>query len=452
RGPGSEDSLWEGFLAALEGRVPPHAVDTWIRPGRLLAHRDTHLEIGVPSKFIRSYIVDHYLPDLQAAAEACLGPRAHVTVSLDRASGGASGAPPSAPAPAPAPAELDSRYTFETFVVGSSNQFAQAACLAVAELPSRAYNVILIDGGVGLGKTHLLHAIGHQIGQTHPQLRVEYLSTEKFTNELIGAIRYDKTPDFRHRYRTIDLLLIDDIQFISGKERTQEELFHTFNDLYESHRQIVISTDRSPKEIPEIEERLRSRFAWGLIADIQPPDFETRVAILKKKAELDRVPLPDDLAYFIANKVKSNIRELEGSLVRIRAFCSLTGRELSLDLAQEVLANIWGHEERLITTDDIQRRVGEVFGLKPHDLRSKTRTKAVAFPRQVAMYLARQLTSDSFADIGRNFAGKDHTTVLHAANKIEPLPRDDPKSGNPPDHIINPIGIERGFRLRPFST
>ncbi len=435
-----QDRLWERFLTALEGRLPPQALDTWIRPGRLLAHRDGHLEIGVPSKFIRSYVVEHYLADLQAAAEACVGPRAHVTVTVERLAPPAA-APPPAPPPPP-PAELDSRYTFATFVVGSSNQFAQAACLAVAELPSRAYNPLFIYGGVGLGKTHLLHAIGHQIGQTHPQLRVEYLSTEKFTNELIGAIRYDKTPDFRHRYRTIDLLLIDDIQFISGKERTQEELFHTFNDLYESHRQIVISSDRSPKEIPEIEERLRSRFEWGLIADIQPPDFETRVAILKKKAEMDRVPLPDDIAFFIANKVKSNIRELEGSLVRIRAFCNLTGRELSLDLVQEVLSNIWGADDRLITIEDIQRRVSDVFGVKPHDLRSKTRTKSVAFPRQVAMYLARQLTSDSFADIGRSFGGKDHTTVLHAVNKIEALLQEDPKFRKTLDHIINTIRIE----------
>jgi chromosomal replication initiator protein len=362
-----------------------------------------------------------------------------VTVTVERPG---AVTPPAAPSPPPPPAELDGRYTFETFVVGSSNQFAQAACLAVAELPSRAYNPLFIYGGVGLGKTHLLHAIGHQIGRTHSHLRVQYLSTEKFTNELIGAIRYDKTPDFRHRYRTIDLLLIDDIQFISGKERTQEELFHTFNDLYESHRQIVISSDRSPKEIPEIEERLRSRFEWGLIADIQPPDFETRVAILKKKAELDRMPLPDDIAFFVANKVKSNIRELEGSLVRIRAFCTLTGRELSLDLVQEVLANIWGTEERLITSEDIQRRVGEVFGIKPHDLRAKTRTKAVAFPRQVAMYLARQLTSDSFADIGKSFGGKDHTTVLHAVNKIEALLQEDPKFRKTLDNIINTIRLE----------
>ncbi|HEV8675765.1 MAG TPA: chromosomal replication initiator protein DnaA [Methylomirabilota bacterium] len=437
-----QDRLWERLLAALEGKLPSQALDTWIRPGRLLAHRDSHLEIGVPSKFIRTYLLEHYLAELQGAAQACLGPRATLTVSVDRAAAPPSETPPPTPPAGPPPAVLDSRYTFDTFVVGSSNQFAQAACLAVAELPSRAYNPLFIYGGVGLGKTHLLHAIGHQIGRAQPPLRVEYLSTEKFTNELIGAIRYDKTPDFRHRYRTIDVLLIDDIQFISGKERTQEELFHTFNDLHEAGRQIVFSSDRSPKEIPDIEERLRSRFEWGLIADIQPPDFETRVAILKKKAELDRVPLADDLAFFMASKVKSNIRELEGSLVRIRAFCNLTGREMNLDLAQEVLANIWGTEDRLITLDEVQRRVGEVFGVKPLDLRSKTRTKAVAFPRQVAMYIARQLTSDSFADIGRGFGGKDHTTVLHAVNKIEALLQEDPKFRKTIDHIINTIRIE----------
>ena len=433
------DDLWDRLLRALAATLPGEVLDTWLRPGRVLAYRDHRLEIGVPNRFIRRYIEDHYLEDLQAAAASLLGPRVRVALSIDRSSPAAP--PPPAPAPPPAASDLDSRYTFESFVVGSANQFAQAACQAVAELPSAAYNPLFIYGGVGLGKTHLLHAIGDRLRHTQAQLRIEYLSTEKFTNELIAAIRYDKTQEFRQRYRTIDLLLIDDIQFLSGKERTQEEFFHTFNDLYESHRQIVLSSDRSPKEIPEIEERLRSRFEWGLIADIQPPDFETRVAILKKKAELDRVPLPDDVAFFIANKVKSNIRELEGSLVRIRAFCSLTGRELTLDLAQEVLANIWGNEERLISLEDILRRVSEVFGVKQADLRSKTRTKAVAFPRQVAMYVARQLTSDSYADIGRGFGGKDHTTVLHAVHKIAALLQDDPKFQKTLEHIINTIRV-----------
>jgi chromosomal replication initiator protein len=432
------DDVHQQLLSALEGRLPAEALDTWIRPLRVLDARETRLEVAAPNKFFRQYLEQHYLEALRAAVALVAGPRAHLVLSVDRT------APP-APAPPVPPAiaqpDLDPRYRFETFVVGSSNQFAQAACLAVAEAPSGAYNPLFIYGGVGLGKTHLLQAIGHRLAQSPAQLRIQYLSTEKFTNELIAAIRYDRTPEFRQRYRTIDLLLIDDIQFLSGKERTQEEFFHTFNDLYDSHRQIVLSSDRSPKEIPEIEERLRSRFEWGLIADIQPPDFETRVAILKKKAELDRLALPDDVAYFIANRVKSNIRELEGSLVRIRAFSNLTGRPLTLDLAQEVLANIWGAEERLVTLDDILRRVGEVFHVKIQDLRAKTRTKAVAFPRQVAMYLARQLTSDSYADIGRGFGGKDHTTVLHAVNKIEALLQQDPKFRRTLDHIINTIRL-----------
>jgi chromosomal replication initiator protein len=432
------DDIHARILAALEGTLPPEVLDTWLRPLRILDQRDNVLEVGVPNRFFRQYLEQHYLDALRAAVATTCGPRTQVVLSVLRSTG----APPPAAGRAPAaPPDLDPRYTFDTFVVGSSNQFAQAACFAVAEAPSVAYNPLFIYGGVGLGKTHLLQAIGHRLAQSHPHLRIEYLSTEKFTNELIAAIRYDKTPEFRQRYRTIDLLLIDDIQFLSGKERTQEEFFHTFNDLYESHRQIVLSSDRSPKEIPEIEERLRSRFEWGLIADIQPPDFETRVAILKKKAEIDRVALPDDVAFFIAHRVKSNIRELEGSLVRIRAFCNLTGRPLSLDLAQEVLANIWGTEERLVTLDDILRRVAEVFHVKPQDLRAKTRTKAVAFPRQIAMYLARQLTSDSYADIGRGFGGKDHTTVLHAVNKIEALLQQDPKFRRTIEHIINTIRL-----------
>jgi len=433
------DTLWDRLLASLEDHLPPQALANWIRPARLVGYHDHRLELAVPNKFARQYIEQHYLGTLQAAAAALLGARTHVVLTIDRS---LPAPPPSTPAPGPAAPALDARSTFETFVVGSSNQFAQAACLAVAEHPSAAYNPLFIYGGVGLGKTHLLHAIGHRLTQSHPQIRVQYLSTEKFTNELIGAIRYDKTQEFRQRYRTMDLLLIDDVQFLSGKERTQEEFFHTFNDLHESRRQIVLSSDRSPKEIPEIEERLRSRFEWGLIADIQPPDFETRVAILKKKAELDRLPLPDDVAYFIATKVKSNIRELEGSLIRIRAVCTLSGRELSLDLAQEVLANIWGPDERRIALEDIQRRVAEVFTVRPQDLRAKTRTKAVAFPRQVAMYLARQLTSHSYADIGRGFGGKDHTTVLYAVQKIEALLQEDPKFQKTIDHIITTIRFE----------
>jgi chromosomal replication initiator protein len=297
----------------------------------------------------------------------------------------------------------------------------------VAELPSKAYNPLFIYGGVGLGKTHLLHAVGHQISRLFPDMKILYLSSERFTNDLINAIRYDRTAEFRAKCRTIDLLMIDDIQFISGKERTQEEFFHTFNDLYDSRKQIVVSSDSTPKEIPEIEERLRSRFEWGLIADIQPPDFETRVAILKKKAELERVRFSDDVAYLIASRVKSNIRELEGSLTRMIAFCALTGREMTIDLAQEILSDVWGEDERIITIEQIQRKVSDFFGLKLSDLKAKNRTRAIAFPRQVAMYLSRQLTNSSLLEIGRAFGGKDHTTVLHAVEKIQLLQQEDPK-------------------------
>jgi chromosomal replication initiator protein len=432
------DDLHQQLLGALDGRLPPEVLDTWIRPLRVLDARDNRVELAVPNKFFRQYLEQHYLDALRAAVAVVAGPRAHLVLSIDRT---ATLTPlPPAPPPVPAP-ELDPRYSFETFVVGSSNQFAQAACLAVAEAPSGAYNPLFIYGGVGLGKTHLLQAIGHRLAQNHAQLRIQYLSTEKFTNELIAAIRYDRTPEFRQRYRTIDLLLIDDVQFLSGKERTQEEFFHTFNDLYDSHRQIVLSSDRSPKEIPEIEERLRSRFEWGLIADIQPPDFETRVAILKKKAALERVRLADDVAYLIASRVKSNIRELEGSLTRMIAFCALTGREMSTDLAQEVLADLWGEEEKIITIDQIQRKVCDLFGIKLSDLKAKNRTKAVAFPRQIAMYLARQLTHASLSEIGRAFGGKDHTTVLHAVDKIQGLLQEDPKLRKQVDGLIQGITL-----------
>jgi len=269
--------------------------------------------------------------------------------------------------------------------------------------------------------------VGHQISRTFRNLSVLYLSSERFTNDLINAIRYDRTVEFRAKYRSIDLLLIDDIQFISGKERTQEEFFHTFNDLYEARKQIVLSSDAAPKEIPDLEERLRSRFEWGLIADIQPPDFETRVAILKKKAENERVRLPDDVAYLIASRIKANIREIEGSLTRILAFGALSGRDMTTELAHEVLSDLWGEDERVITIEHIQRKVADFYTLKLSDLRAKNRTRAIAFPRQIAMYLSRQLTHASLAEIGRAFGGKDHTTVLHAVEKLQTMLLEDPK-------------------------
>jgi chromosomal replication initiator protein len=433
-------------LEASARKLPGAVLDSWLRPCRALSLEGDHLTIAAPNRFTRDWLVQHHLDVIQAAAADCLGGHPRVSIVVDDApaderSAAEGGTATSPGRVAPNVEGLNPRYTFDTFVVGSANQFAQAACQAVAELPSRAYNPLFIYGGVGLGKTHLLHAVGHQAAKLFAGLSVVYLSSERFTNELINAIRYDRTAEFRARYRTIDLLLIDDIQFISGKERTQEEFFHTFNDLYESRKQIILSSDCSPKDIPEIEERLRSRFEWGLIADIQPPDFETRVAILKKKAAVERVHLEDDVAYLIAGRIKSNIRELEGSLTRMIAFCALTGREMGVDLAQEVLADLWGADEKVITIEQIQRKVGEQFGIKVADLKAKSRTQAVAFPRQIAMYLARQLTHASLAEVGRAFGGKDHTTVLHAVDKIQSLLQEDPKLRKTVDGLIQGISL-----------
>jgi chromosomal replication initiator protein len=437
------DSLWDRVLASLEGKIPAAALESWFRSCRLAAVDGDHLRVAAPNKYTRDWLSQHHIGALETAARDVLGGNPKVSLEVDR-DPPASGPPPRPAREAGGPAfatGLSSRYTFETFVVGNSNQFAQAACKAVAELPSKAYNPLFIYGGVGLGKTHLLHAVGHQIARLFPSLRQLYLSSERFTNELINAIRYDRTAEFRAKYRNIDLLLMDDIQFISGKERTQEEFFHTFNDLYESRRQIVVSSDSAPKEIPEIEERLRSRFEWGLIADIQPPDFETRVAILKKKAEIERVTLPDEVAYLIAGRIKANIREIEGSLTRMIAFCSLTGREMTVDLAHDVLAELWGEEQKIITIEHIQRKASEFFGIKFADMRAKNRTKAVALPRQIAMYLARQLTHASLAEVGRAFGGKDHTTVLHACEKVQNLVHDDPKLKRSIDSLTQSITL-----------
>jgi chromosomal replication initiator protein len=439
------DSLWGRLLDAVANKLAPAVIDQWVRPCRLLAIEGDHLKIGAPNPFSRDWLIQHHLQTLQQAAQTVVGGQPRLTIIVDERAAepaAADAPPPLAARPGGGSTEgLNPRYTFDTFVVGSSNQFAQAACQAVAELPSKAYNPLFIYGGVGLGKTHLLHAVGHQSAKLFPGMAVVYITSERFTNELINAIRYDRTAEFRSRYRNIDLLLIDDVQFISGKERTQEEFFHTFNTLYESRKQIIVSSDSPPKDIPEIEERLRSRFEWGLIADIQPPDFETRVAILKKKAALERVRLADDVAYLIASRVKSNIRELEGSLTRMIAFCALTGREMSVDLAQEVLGELWGEEEKVITIEQIQRKVSETYGIKLADLKAKNRTKAVAFPRQIAMYLARQLTHASLSEVGRAFGGKDHTTVLHAVDKIQVLLQEDPKLRKTIDGLIQGITL-----------
>ena len=326
---------------------------------------------------------------------------------------------------APSGPGLNPRYTFDTFVVGTSNQFAEAASRAVAEAPSRSYNPLFIYGGVGLGKTHLMHAIGHYVLQHAPAAKLIYISSERFMNEMINAVRYDRILEFRERYRTVDLLLVDDIQFMAGKEGTQTEFFHTFNALFDSQKQIVISSDCPPQEIPSLEERLRSRFEWGLIADIQSPDLETKVAILKKKAEAEAVPLPDNVALYIAGKIKSNIRELEGSLIRLIAYASLTATEISVALAQEVLGNILDHDARSVTIEVIQKHVADYYQLKLTELKSRNNAKSISTPRQVAMYLCKSLTTASLPEIGRSFGGKHHSTVIHSIRKVEDLRKQD---------------------------
>lgn len=331
---------------------------------------------------------------------------------------------------------LNPKYTFDTFVIGNSNRFAHAASLAVAESPSKAYNPLFLYGGVGLGKTHLMHAIGHFILQNNPEAKVVYVSSETFTNELINSIRHDRNVEFRNRYRTIDVLLVDDIQFIAGKESTQEEFFHTFNALHESSKQIIISSDRPPKDIPTLEDRLRSRFEWGLITDIQPPDLETRIAILHKKAQMENIEVPNEVMVHIAKKIQSNIRELEGALIRLVAYSSLTNSEITVDLASEALKELFSNKSRELNTDLIKEVVSNKFNIKIEDFNSKKRTRAISYPRQIAMYLSRELTDLSLPKIGDNFGGRDHTTVMHAHEKISNDIEGDSEFKERIEHII----------------
>jgi chromosomal replication initiator protein len=418
---------WEKILQHMERRVNPHSFATWFRPTRQEGTENGKLVVRVPSRIFRKRLTETYGELLQAVLAEVGMKDMHLEFMCSENE-------PALPGNALKQTRLDfdsvdhqlnPRYQFESFVVGASNQFAHAAAQAVAEQPSKAYNPLFLYGGVGMGKTHLMQAVGHTIKKRNPAARLTYISAEKFTNEVINSLRFDKMIGFRDRFRSVDVLLVDDIQFIAGKERTQEEFFHTFNALYDLQRQIVISSDCPPKEISAIEERLRSRFEWGLIADIQPPDLETKIAILQKKAENERVMIPDDVAEYIARAIKSNVRELEGALTRLIAYASLTGSILNLVTAQQVLRNIIATQEKRITIDLIQKKVGEQFGLREADLKVRSNTKAIAFPRQVAMYLVKQLTSASLPEIGRQFGGKHHTTVLHSINKIDALRRSD---------------------------
>lgn len=418
--------IWEEALSTIQSKVTRQSFDNWFRPLALESIEDSCVTVRLPNQFFKEWFEDHYLGVLKSVLKDLMFTKVEITLRVQEPEAqGGSDVRPEPPARRPVrrsrhePAMLNPKYTFENFVVGSSNQFAHAGCLAVAEQLSRAYNPLFIYGGVGLGKTHLLHAIGHLVLRRNGRLRLSYVSSEKFTNDLINAIRFDSTGEFRSRYRSLDLLLIDDIQFIAGKERTQEEFFHTFNELYDSAKQIVISSDSLPREIPTLEERLRSRFEWGLIADIQPPDLETKAAILRKKAQAEGTRLPDEVSLFIAKNVQSNIRELEGSLVRLIAYASLTGREITLELAQETLKELNAERAKVITLPAIQRAVADFYRVKVEDLKSKERNRGVVLPRQVAMYLSRTLTASSLPAIGEAFGGKDHTTVIHSCEKIK---------------------------------
>jgi len=433
----SELSLWDDILARIETKVNRHSFYTWFRPTTFVTEDRSSVTVRVPNPLFKDWLTKHYSGVIAEAMNEVQRPNLALNFVADPPSdvpviplsaeeaAALEGGPPAAPVTAPGPAGLNPRYTFDTFIVGSSNQFAHAACRAVAEAPSRSYNPLYIYGGVGLGKTHLMHAVGQYVLQHDRNLKLTYISSERFMNEMINAVRYDRVLDFRERYRSVDVLLVDDIQFLAGKEGTQTEFFHTFNALYDSQKQIVLSSDCPPHEIPALEERLRSRFEWGLTADIQSPDLETKVAILKKKAETEAVPLADNVAMYIAGKIKSNIRELEGSLIRLIAYASLTGQEISLPLAQDVLKNILDHEQKAVTIEAIQKFVADYYNLKMLDLKSRNNSKSVAMPRQIAMYLCKSLTHASLPEIGRSFGGKHHSTVIHSIRKVEDLRKRD---------------------------
>ena len=423
------NSLWEKVLQILKGEVSAVAFKAFFATVKPLLLDNNTLYICANSDFNKDILNNRYHSLIVGIVKEVTAKDIKVIVlgseeemdSLikDINSESTSSTSKSAKAPTKYESNLNPKYTFDTFVIGNSNSFAHAACVAVAESPAKSYNPLFLYGGVGLGKTHLMQAIGHHILETDSTQKVVYVSSEKFTNELVNSIKDDKNEEFRNKYRNVDVLLIDDVQFIAGKERTQEEFFHTFNTLHEANKQIIISSDRPPKDIPTLEERLRSRFEMGLITDIQPPDFETRIAILRKKAQMDNTEVPDEVADYIAKNVKSNIRELEGALTRVMAYSSLTKKKVSLEVATEALKDIIvSYNTSEINVVRIKEKVAEVFDIKMEDFNSKKRTRAIAYPRQVAMYLSRDLTDLSLPKIGEEFGGRDHTTVIHACDKI----------------------------------
>ena len=451
---------WVRVLDALEKKVNRTSYETWLKPTRYDHAQGAVLFVRVPNPEF-CHIGERY-GDLISEAMENLGleyldvefvteeePQKKAKVIAAERVHNESAASLEKPVASPAQqqrfdwdgaAQLNPKYTFDDFVTGAGNQFAHAAARAVGERPSKAYNPLFLYGGVGMGKTHLMQAIGHEIKKRQPEKSICYVSSERFTNDMINALRYSKMTGFRDKYRNMDVLLVDDIQFLVNKERTQEEFFHTFNALHEGMRQIVIASDRPPKELAEIEDRLRSRFEWGLIADIQPPDLETKVAILQKKAETDQVMLPTEVALFIASNIRSNVRELEGALIRVLAYSSLTGGEINLQTTQEVLKNLIDSQVRKISIESIQKAVSEQFGLRVAEIKAKNNSRVIVFPRQIAMYMAKHLTDASLPEIGRQFGGKHHTTVLHSVDKIEQQRKTDKDLNRVLNKLIETLG------------
>lgn len=420
---------WETVSQVLSERISKQSFERWFGQTSLFSENEEEIEVSVPNRFSKEWIEGHYNRDIDDILSMMRMKKIlHFRVCKEAESvnqvaepGNGKEVPSAAPSTTYRRKEpfLNPRFNFENFVVGSSNQFAHAAARAVAEKPYEAYNPLFVYGGVGLGKTHLMHAVGHHLLSMNAHIKICFISTESFMNEMISCIRYDRMPQFRNKYRNMDVLMVDDIQFLSDKERTQEEFFHTFNALYDARKQLVFSSDRYPKEIQNLEERLRSRFEWGLLADIHPPDLETKIAILRKKAEIDDIRLPDEVNYFLAKNIRSNVRELEGSLIKLGAYASLSGQEISVDLAKEVLKDFLDAKESVVTIEKIQKKVSEQFNVRMGDLKSKKRTRSIVFPRQIAMYLCRKLTEKSLPEIGKSFGGKDHTTVIHSCKHIE---------------------------------
>ena len=432
------DALWDQVLSQMEKKVSKPSYETWLKSTKAASLKGDTLTVTAPNEFARDWLEGRYTHLISSVLYEVIGEGLMVKfiIPQNQQNDDLAIMQPNDKKGNKRDDEqneyqqhmLNNKNTFDTFVIGSGNRFAHAASLAVAEAPAKAYNPLFIYGGVGLGKTHLMHAIGHYVLEHNPSAKVVYLSSEKFTNEFINSIRDNKAVEFRNKYRNVDVLLIDDIQFLAGKEQTQEEFFHTFNTLHEESKQIVISSDRPPKEIPTLEDRLRSRFEWGLITDITPPDLETRIAILRKKAKAEGLDIPNEVMLYIANQIDSNIRELEGALIRVVAYSSLINKDINADLAAEALKDIIpSSKPKIITILDIQKAVGEQFNVKLEDFKAKKRTKSVAFPRQVAMYLSRELTDSSLPKIGDEFGGRDHTTVIHAHEKISKLIKTEPQ-------------------------